>query len=76
MQSSGSGLTFTDHDVKMVRVVIGLLSRAKFQDLEASGVVEGSQALGWINELVQGVKDNVLDYSQAKVIEPPKKGKK
>lgn len=78
MQSSGSGLTFTDHDVKMVRVVVGLLSRATFKDLDVSTVSEASGALKWIEELVKQVKDNVLDYSTAKVVEPaPKvKGKK
>lgn len=72
MQSSGSGLTFTDHDLKMVRVIMGLLSRATFKELDAGSVSEGSNAFRWIEELAKSMKDNVLDYSTAKIIEPPK----
>jgi hypothetical protein len=72
MQSSGAGLTFTDHDVKMVRVVIGLLSRATFKELDAGSVSEASNAFRWIEELAKLVKDNVLDYSTARMIEAPK----
>lgn len=70
MQSSGSGLTFTDQDVKHCRVIMGLLSRATYKDLDAAAVVEGGNAFKWIEELCVKIKDNVLDYSTAKMVEP------
>lgn len=71
MQSSGQGLTFTDQDVAMCRVVIGLLSRSTFSSVDAATIREGSKAFTWIEELVKNIKDNVLDFSTAKMHEPP-----
>jgi hypothetical protein len=69
MQDSGNGLTFTDLDYKMCRVVIGLLSRGTF-NLNASGVREASPALLWIENLLPKIKDNILDFSTARMVEP------
>lgn len=70
MQSSGSGLTFTDQDIKSAQVVIGLLSRATFKNLDCGSLIEGALALKWMEEFVKSAKDNVLDYSTAKMVEP------
>jgi len=69
MLSSGSGLTFTDQDVVLCRVVIGLLDRPKFE-LKAPEIVEASKALVWVQELLKQIKDNVFDPSTAKIVEP------
>lgn len=89
MISSGSGLTFVDNDVAQCRIIIGLLGRAHFRDLTGPAIVEAAPAFKWLEELLQKVKDNVYDLSQARIIEadkpeppqeitvkPSKKGKK
>lgn len=73
MQASGSGLTFTDHDVAMCRVVIGLLSMAKFQMMDAKMIREASPAFAWIEALLPQIKDHIFDLSEAKLIQPPPK---
>jgi hypothetical protein len=80
MQSSGSGLTFTDQDVMACRIVIGLITKAKYE-LKAPEIVESARGLVWIEELLKNIKDNVLDFSTAKMVEPApqpeqKRGKK
>lgn len=71
MQSSGQGLTFTDHDVKQCQIVIGLLSRAMFKGMEANSIMEAAPAFKWVEGMLQGIKDNVYDMSTARVIEAP-----
>lgn len=77
MLSSGSGLTFTDDDVKKCRVIVGLLSLARFSNVDAAMLKEAHPALFWLEDLLQKIKDNVFDLSKAQIQTPPSpKGKK
>lgn len=61
MNSSGSGMTFTDEDVKMGRRIIGLLSRVESFKLSAKEILEAAVAMQWQEQLVKEMNDNVME---------------
>lgn len=70
MESSGSGVTFSESDVAQCQKVIGLLSKADFK-LGAAQVIEAAQALIWLQkDLLKAMNDNVMELKR--VIQPPK----
>lgn len=75
MQSTPSGLTFSDHDVKMCRTVIGLISRATYKETTALFIKEAAVAISWIEAMVPQIQAHIFDMSKAVLTEAPQETK-
>jgi len=72
MQSNGSGLTFSDSDVTMLKRVIGLINQSKYT-LDPLQMCQAAEALLWMQrDLLKGIEENIMEIK--KVIDT-KKGK-
>jgi len=74
MNSNGSGLTFSEHDVNMAKRLIGLMNQTKF-NLDANQMVLGAEAMLWLQrDLVKNMQDNIFEVN--KVIDTKKESSK
>lgn len=72
MENSGSGVTFSEHDTVMIRKVIGLLNKAKFDGVSATQIMEASETLFWLRDsLLKHMDENVMELK--KVVDPKAK---
>lgn len=70
MKSNGSGLTFEERDVVMIKRLIGLINQSKF-NLDPSQIVQAAEALVWIQrDLIKEMEANIFEVK--KVIDTKK----
>lgn len=79
-QVPGGGITFAESDVQAATTLFGLVKIAKFgveTGLTAHDLMEARKALIWLPEMIQRMKDNVLELGKVRetapeLPEPPK----
>lgn len=71
--NNGSGLTFTENDIKAARLLLASIGKATFA-LDVKGVMELGPALVWFSNLIPAMQANIFEVGAT--IEPEAKGKK
>lgn len=72
-QVPGGGITFTEGDVQAASTLFGLVKIAKFgveSGMTAHDMMEAQKALAWLPEMIQRMKDNVLELGKVRETAP------
>lgn len=64
MESSGGGVTFNERDLEDVKLLIGLLNKAKFTDLGAAQILQGARALEFGKNLMPIIEANIWEIKK------------
>jgi hypothetical protein len=63
MQNLGGGVTFSENDHEMAKLVLGLINQAKYT-LAPQQILQAAQALNWYRQLVEAVEANIFEIKK------------
>jgi hypothetical protein len=64
MNSNGSGVTFSEHDLVMAKRIIGLMNQVKYT-LDPLQIVQGAEAIMWFQrDLLKSIEENIMEVKK------------